>query len=68
MRWLELQHNDRFSWMAMTPLLILADAARVPYLRLEELPDRVVVVQRRADTLNQLTHTVKYLLRVWDLD
>lgn len=67
-RWLELQHNDRYGWMAMTPLLILADAARMPYLRQEELPDRVVVVQRRADTLNQLTHTVKYLLRVWGLD
>lgn len=64
LKWLELQHNDRASWMPVTPLMILADAARVPLLRLEELPDRVVVLQRRADTLNQLTRTVKTLLRV----
>ncbi len=66
--WLEIQHTDRESWMAMTPLLILADASRVPALRIEEIPDRVVVLQRRADTLNQLTRAVKRLLRIWQLD
>ncbi len=66
--WLEMQHMDREAWMAMTPLLILADASRVSLLRIEELPDRVVVLQRRADTLNQLTRAVKRLLRVWQLD
>jgi hypothetical protein len=68
LKWLEIQHTDRYSWMATTPLLILADSARLSLLRAEELPDRVVVLQRRADTLNQLTHMVKYLLRVWDLE
>ena len=67
-RWLEMQHTDREAWMAMTPLLILADSARIPVLRIEELPDRVVVLQRRADTLNQLTRAVKRLLRVWQLE
>ncbi len=67
-RWLEMQHSDRESWMAMTPLLILADASRIPTLRIEELPDRVVVLQRRADTLNHLTRAVKRLLRVWQLE
>ena len=66
--WLEMQHMDREAWMAMTPLLILADASRVPVLRIEELPDRVVVLQRRADTLNQLTRAVKRLLRIWQLE
>ncbi len=66
--WLEMQHSDREPWMAMTPLLILADASRIPTLRIEELPDRVVILQRRADTLNQLTRTVKRLLRIWQLE
>ncbi len=68
LRWLELQHTDRDASLAMTPLLILADSTRAGYLRYEELPDRVVVVQRRADTLNQLTRAVKHLLRVWDME
>ena len=67
-RWLELQHADRDPQLVMTPLLILADATRAGYLRFEELPERVVVVQRRADTLNQLTRTVKHLLSVWNLE
>ena len=66
--WVEMQHMDNNAQLAMTPLLILADASRVPDLQVEELPDRVVVLQRRADTLNQLTRTVKRLLRVWGLD
>ncbi len=64
-QWLEMQHTDPNPQLAMTPLLILADASRVPTLNVEELPDRVVVLQRRADTLNQLTRTVKRLLRIW---
>src|SRR5205085_5157312 len=64
--WLEMQHTDQPD-LAMTPLLILADANRVPELQVEELPDRVVVVQRRADTLNQLTRAVKRLLKVWQI-
>jgi len=67
-RWLELQHSDHDAKLVMTPLLILADPNRSAYLRFEELPDRVVVVQRRADTLNQLTRTVKHLLHVWNLE
>ncbi len=61
-RWIELQHYDRYGWMATTPLLILADAARIEALRVEELPDRIILLQRRADTLNQLTRMVKYLI------
>jgi DNA-binding response OmpR family regulator len=67
-RWLEMQHTARESWLAMTPLMILADAARVPELRIHELPDRVIVLQSRADTLNQLNRTVKRLLRLWQLE
>lgn len=63
LEWLRRQHTDRFGWMATTPLLILADAARVPLLRPEELPDRVIILQRRADTLNHLTRVVNTLLR-----
>lgn len=63
LEWLRRQHTDRFGWMATTPLLILADAARVPMLRPEELPNRVIVLQRRADTLNHLTRVVNTLLR-----
>ncbi len=68
LRWLELQHTDRVAALAMIPLIILADAARVPDLRREEQPDRVVVLQNRADTLNQLTRTIKHVLRVWGLE
>jgi len=63
--WLKRQHTDKSAELAMTPLLILADSNRVPELRHEELPDRVVVLQRRSDTLNQLTRTVRRLLQVW---
>src|SRR5258706_3698828 len=67
-RWIEMQHMDSNPQLAMIPILILADASRVPELRIEELSDRVVVLQRRADTLNQLTRTVRQLLHVWQLD
>jgi CheY-like chemotaxis protein len=63
LEWLRLQHTDRFSWMATTPLIILADAVRVDMLKHEELPERVIVLQRRADTLNHLTRIVNQLLR-----
>jgi hypothetical protein len=66
--WLDAQHNDRYSWMATTPLMILADAGRAAELHKHELPDRVVVVLRRADTLNQLARAVKRMLKInrWD--
>jgi hypothetical protein len=67
-QWLNLQHYDRISRLAMTPLLILADISRLSALKVQELPDRVVVLQRRADTLNQLTRAVKRLLYVWDVE
>ena len=67
-RWIETQHMDDDPQWAMIPILILADASRVPALQVQELPDRVVVLQRRSDTLNQLTRMVKRLLRVWELE
>jgi len=67
-RWLEIQHTDRDPQLAMTPLLILADQSRVPTLREEELPDRVIVLPLRSDTLNQTTRTVKRLLRLQQMD
>ncbi len=66
--WIELQHTDRVATLAMTPMIILTDAARVPLLHGEELPDRIIVLQRRSETLNQLTRTVKRVLHVWGLD
>src|SRR5258708_3030191 len=60
--WIEIQHTDRMLRLATTPLLVLADASRVPLLRIDQLPDRVVIVPRRADTLNQLSRSVKRLL------
>jgi hypothetical protein len=63
LHWIELQHNDLRAWLAVTPLMIIAEADRMPVLQLEALPDRVVVMQRRADTLNQLTRMVKYVLK-----
>src|SRR5262249_55391438 len=65
LRWLEMQHTDSQPQLAMIPLLILADAARLPILKAEQMADRVVVLQRRSDTLNQLTRAVKHLIRVW---
>ena len=67
-RWLELQHYDRAPQLAMTPLMVLADASRLPTLSVEELPDRVVVIPRRADTLNQMARAVKRLLKVWQIE
>ncbi len=67
-QWLERQHTDPNAALAMTPLIILANAARVPELRVQELPDRVIVLRNRADTLNQMTRTVRRLLNVWGLD
>jgi hypothetical protein len=52
----------------MIPLIVVADSDRVPALRVQELPDRVVVLRNRADTLNQLTRTVQRLLRIWGFD
>jgi response regulator RpfG family c-di-GMP phosphodiesterase len=66
--WLQLQHMDLKPQLAMIPLLVLADSTRVSELRVHELPDRVVVLQRRSDTLNQLTRTVKRILNVWGFE
>jgi hypothetical protein len=66
--WVGMQHSDRDARLAMMPLIILADGARLPILRAEAQPDRVILLQNRADTLNQLTRTVKRTLRVWELD
>jgi len=68
LRWLEMQHSDSVAQLAMTPLVILADATRLPAFREEYMADRVVVLQRRSDTLNQLTRAVKHLIRVWGLE
>lgn len=66
--WIEMQHTDRVAALAMTPMIILADASRLTTLRAQELPDRIIVLQRRSETLNQLARTVKRVLRVWGLD
>ncbi|HLY27152.1 MAG TPA: hypothetical protein VKQ72_12480 [Aggregatilineales bacterium] len=68
LRWLEIQHTDSQAQLAMIPLLVLADATRLAALKDEQMPDRVVVLQRRSDTLNQLTRAVKTLIRVWGMD
>lgn len=66
--WLAMQHFDAASALSMTPLIVLADTARLPILGGERQADRVIILQNRADTLNQLTRTVKRTLRVWGLD
>jgi hypothetical protein len=68
LEWIGCQHGDHDPHLAMIPLVILAEAARVPTLKIEALPDRIIILQNRADTLNQLTRTVKRTLRVWGLD
>jgi uncharacterized small protein (DUF1192 family) len=65
--WLKVQHNSSAK-LAMTPLLVLAESNRLSLLKVEELPDRVVVLQRRSDTLNQLTRTVHKILRTWGFE
>jgi hypothetical protein len=65
--WLDLQHAQSVGWLATVPLIILATEDRLPVLLREQLPDRVVVLQRRADTLNRLTQTARALLRAWSL-
>ncbi len=42
------------------------DAVR--WIEMQHMDSRVVVLQRRADTLNQLTRMVRQLLHVWQLD
>lgn len=61
--WIKAQHYARESWLATLPLIVLADAARMDTLRIERIPDRVIVLQRKSDSLNQLTRYVKYLTR-----
>jgi len=67
-QWLQLQHTDQVGALAMIPLIILASPARALELRPNELPDRVIIVRNRADTLNQMARTIQRLLRVWGLD
>ena len=67
-RWIELQHNDPSPILAMTPLIIMTDYSRLSILRYEEMPDRIMLLQNRADTLNHLTRSVKRILRAWGLD
>ena len=66
--WIEIQHNDRVAALAVTPLIVLASPARAAELRPNELPDRVIILRNRADTLNQLTRKVQQLLHIWGLD
>lgn len=66
--WIGMQHYDHDARLAMTPIVVLADGARLPLLRPEAQPDRVIILQNRADTLNHLTRTVKRTLRIWELD
>ena len=68
LEWLRMQHMDRDARLAMVPLIILANPPRLPALHREEQPDRVIVLQNRADTLNHLTRTVKRVLHVWEMD
>jgi len=68
LNWLAAQHSDTDATVAMTPLIVLADVGRVGLLRHEEQPDRVVVLMNRADTLNQLTRTVRRTLRAWGME
>jgi hypothetical protein len=68
LHWLEMQHKDSDARLAMIPLIILTDGARLPTLQAEAQPDRVIILQNRADTLNQLTRTVKRTLKIWELD
>jgi CheY-like chemotaxis protein len=62
--WLELQHADADPVLAMTPLLIIADARQNDEVRLQELPDRVRVVVRPLSP-DTLIHAVRHLISAW---
>ncbi len=67
-KWIEMQHMDPLPALPMVPIIIVCDLSRLATLRFEEIVDRVIVLQNRADTLNQLARTVKRVLHVWELD
>jgi hypothetical protein len=67
-KWIEMQHMDPSPALPMMPTIVVCDLGRLATLRIEEIPDRVIVLQNRADTLNQLARTVKRILHVWELD
>lgn len=62
LEWLEQQHNGPYGWLAATPVMVLVNPTRAEDLRSQEINERVVLLQLRADTLNQLSRTIKYLL------
>lgn len=64
-KWLEVQHSDSEPALAMTPVLIIADANRVERLRLHELPDRIKVLQRPLPP-EDLIDEAHQILMAWD--
>lgn len=47
--WLEMQHSDVAPHLPMTPLLMIAHSQNAMELRLQELPDRVLLLLRPID-------------------
>lgn len=64
-KWLEIQHSDSEPTLAMTPLLIVADAGRAERLRLHELPDRIKVLSRPLSP-EALIDEAHQILMAWD--
>lgn len=64
-KWLEIQHSDSEPTLAMTPLLIVADAGRAERLRLHELPDRIKVLSRPLAP-EALIDEANQILLAWD--
>jgi DNA-binding NtrC family response regulator len=64
-QWLEIQHSDSEPTLAMTPLLIVADAGRAERLRLHELPDRIKVLERPLPP-EALSDEANQILMAWD--
>lgn len=62
--WLETQHSDTEGALAMTPLLIVAEANRATRLVVHELPDRVKVVAKPL-TPEYLLAAAHHILDAW---
>lgn len=62
--WLEIQHSDTESTLAMTPLLIVADTHRATRLYVHELPDRVKVLPKPL-TAELLLAAAHHILNAW---
>lgn len=62
--WLETQHSDSESALAMTPLLIIAETTRAPRLIVHELPDRVKVLSKPLTPENLLA-AAHHILNAW---